>query len=312
MNPAPEITVVIPVYNSGARMLDEAYAALAPVLSGLSAEILFVDDGSGAETLEALHRLHARDARVRVVELMTNFGQHAAFSAGFDNARGRYLITMDADLQADPQDIPKLIAPLREGYDLVGGVRLHRQDPLFRRVSSWMVTRIVAMMTGVRLRDVGCPFNALTSEVARSVSTFGELRRFLKPLAVRVAQRVTEVEVSHRSRPGYQRRSSYSATGLIRLFMDFFVNSLGDVFAWVFVAATSISVVLVVATIVALGAWAAGRGTAAVLLVSSGLALQAALVALFALAGDYVQRIYRQSGGRPFYLVRRVLEREAR
>lgn len=309
----PAVTVVIPVYNNGARMLDECYAALAPVLDSLDrpCEVVFVDDGSGDETLEALRRLHGRDARVRVVELAANFGQHAAFSAGFDVARGDYIVTMDADLQADPRDLPRLLAPLREGYDLVSGVRTPRQDPAVRRLTSMMVTRLVANMTGVRLRDVGCPFNAFTREVAKSLSAFGELRRFLKPLAVRVARRVIEVEVAHRPRPVDRPRSSYSATGLVRLFMDFLVNSLGDVFAWVFVVATALTGVMVVVVAVALGGWLAGVTALGVGLWGLMLGVGAGLVALFALACDYVQRIYRQSSGRPFYLIRRVLERSS-
>lgn len=308
----PEISIVIPVYNTGSQMLNDLHAALVPVLDRLDAELLLVDDGSSAETLEALRELYHRDARIRVVELATNFGQHAAFSAGFEQARGNFIVTMDADLQADPQEIPRLVAPLRDGYDLVSGVRLNRKDPLLRRMSSLAVTRLVGGTTGVRLRDVGCPFNALSRDVARTVGTFGELRRFLKPLAVRIAKRVTEVEVTHRARPAQRLRSSYSATGLVRLFMDFFVNSLGDVFAWVFVFSGAVSALMFVASAIALGFWLV-RGTAsAVWLAALGLGVLAGLVAVFALAADYVQRIYRQSSGRPFYLIRRVLERETR
>src|SRR5262249_3727831 len=153
---------------------------------------------------------------------------------GFDCVRGDVVVTMDVDLQADPADIPKMIAPLRKGFDLVSGVRMHRQDPALRRLASGPGTRLGALMTGVRLRGVGCPFNAFTADVARSLSSFGELRRFLKPLAVRVARSVTEVEVSHRARAGHHVRSSYSVARLLRLFMDFFVNSIADLFAWVF------------------------------------------------------------------------------
>jgi glycosyltransferase involved in cell wall biosynthesis len=308
----PEISIVIPVYNSGSRLLNDLHAALAPVLARLDAELLLVDDGSSAETRDALHELYRRDGRIRVVELATNFGQHAAFSAGFDQARGNFIVTMDADLQADPEEIPRLVAPLRDGYDLVSGVRLNRKDPLLRRMSSLAVTRLVAGTTGVRLRDIGCPFNALSRDVARSVGTFGEMRRFLKPLAVRIAHRVTEVEVTHRARPAQKPRSSYSATGLIRLFMDFFVNSLGDVFAWVFVVSAAVSALMFLTSAIALGVWLVGRAASAVLLGAVGLGVFAGLVGVFALAADYVQRIYRQSSGRPFYLIRRVLERETR
>jgi glycosyltransferase involved in cell wall biosynthesis len=305
----PLVSVVVPVFN-GAELIAACQAALSPVLDQMAggAEVIYVDDGSTDGTLDALRTAQAADSRVRIVELAANFGQHAAFTAGFEHARGRYLVTLDVDLQCDPADIPRLIEPLTRGYDLVSGVRLNRQDPAARQIFSRLTTTLVARLAGVPLRDIGCPLNAFTDDVARSLASFGELRRFLKPLAVRVARRVTEVEVQHRPRPSEGRTSSYSVTGLVRLFMDFFVNALGDVFAWVFLVATSLTAILLVMAVVAgVASVTAGRaaGYAIPLML---LAIQAALVALFGLVGEYVQRIYRQSSGRPFFLVRRTYQ----
>ncbi len=297
------VSVVVPFYNAGREMVEELHRSLGSAATALpgGVELIYVDDGSTDETLAALRGVQERDARVVVIELAANFGQHAAFSAGFDRTHGRYIVTMDADLQCDPAEIPLLLAPLEQGFDFVSGVRRGRRDPRSRQLWSRLLTRIVTGITRVRLRDVGCPFNACTVDVVHAVSTFGELRRFLKPLAVRVAKRVAEVEVSHQARPVHRPSSSYSATGLVRLFMDFLVNSIGDVFAWVFLLAGGISGLLVIAALVAL----VRIGPAGALLGLSG-AIFAALVALLGLAGDYVQRIYRQSSGRPFYLVRHV------
>jgi glycosyltransferase involved in cell wall biosynthesis len=270
------------------------------------AEVVYVDDGSTDGTLEALQTVRQSDPRVRILELAANFGQHAAFTAGFEHARGRYLVTLDADLQCDPADIPRLIEPLTRGYDLVSGVRLHRQDPAGRQLFSRAMTVLVTRMAGVPLRDIGCPLNAFTDDVARSLAAFGELRRFLKPLAVRVARRVTEVEVAHRPRHAEGRRSSYSATGLVRLFMDFFVNAVGDVFAWVFLGAVAATGVLLLAAAATTLAAAAGLLRPIVPIVTWSLTFGSAILALVGLAGDYVQRIYRQSSGRPFFLVRRI------
>ncbi|HUE89599.1 MAG TPA: glycosyltransferase family 2 protein [Vicinamibacterales bacterium] len=306
---SPRVSVIVPLFN-GRELVRDCHDALSPVLDRLEggAEVIYVDDGSVDDTIDVLRRLQATDPRVRIVELAANFGQHAAFTAGFAHARGRYLVTLDADLQCDPADIPRLIEPLTRGYDLVSGVRIHRQDPGARRLFSRVTTSIVSRLAGVELRDIGCPLNAFTEDVARSLAPFGELRRFLKPIAVRVARRVTEVEVQHRPRPERQ-GSSYSATGLVRLFMDFFVNAIGDVFAWVFVIASALAALLFVGTVtlVLIGSLP-GVSPA---LVAFGvwmflLTIQATLLALFGLAGDYIQRIYRQSSGRPFYLVRRV------
>lgn len=304
------ISIVIPVFDSGHAMVRECHAALSAVLATLqeSAEIIFVDDGSRDGTLAALIALQSSDPRIRVLELTANFGQHAAFSAGFDAVRGDVVVTMDVDLQADPADIPRLIAPIRGGFDLVSGVRRHRQDPLMRRMASAVMTRLVATMTGVNLRDVGCPFNAFTADVAKSLSSFGELRRFLKPLAVRVARSTTEVEVAHRPRAAHHARSSYSATRLLRLFMDFFVNSISDLFAWVFVAGAGALALGGAATAVLTVSWLTGSVGARPLVGAAGVTCAAGLVSMLGLIGDYAQRIYRQGSGRPFYLVRRVHE----
>jgi glycosyltransferase involved in cell wall biosynthesis len=297
------VSVVVPFYNAGREMVDALHRSLGAATAKLAGgvELIYVDDGSTDDTLEALRTAQQRDARVVVIELAANFGQHAAFSAGFDRTHGRYIITMDADLQCDPEEIPLLLEPLEHGFDFVSGVRRGRRDPRSRQLWSRLLTRIVTSITRVRLRDVGCPFNACTADVVHAVSTFGELRRFLKPLAVRVAKRVAEVEVSHQPRHYHRPSSSYSATGLVRLFMDFLVNSIGDVFAWVFLLASAAAGLLAMIAVIAFVQVGVAGGLAAI-----GGAIGAGLVALLGLAGDYVQRIYRQSSGRPFYLVRHV------
>ncbi|MCX6553073.1 MAG: glycosyltransferase family 2 protein, partial [Acidobacteria bacterium] len=218
---APVVSVVIPVFNNRPAVLRALSGELLEALDKLPnpAEVVFVDDGSGDETKRALAGLVDVDARVRVVELVANFGQHAALSAGFEVVRGRIIVSMDADGQSDPRDIPKLIAPLDNGFDMVSGIRRKRQDPAVRQVLSRMVTWFVARMMRVRLLDIGCPFNAFTADVAKSLGRFGELRRFLKPLAVRLARRVTEVEVTHRARPTEEPKSSYSSNRIVRLLM---------------------------------------------------------------------------------------------
>ena len=309
MTERPLVSIVVPVFN-GAPLVAPCQAALSPVLDALTggAEVIYVDDGSVDSTIDALRAAQAADGRVRIVELAANFGQHAAFTAGFEQARGRYLVTLDVDLQCDPADIPRLIEPLTRGYDLVSGVRMHRQDPSARQFFSRATTSLVTRLAGVPLRDIGCPLNAFTDDVARSLSAFGELRRFLKPVAVRVARRVTEVEVQHRPRPAGRTASSYSANGLVRLFMDFFVNALGDVFAWVFLLSSALAALLVISALVTGAAAVAGGAAWSSAGIVAALAVAAVLTALLGLAGDYVQRIYRQSSGRPFFLIRRVHE----
>jgi glycosyltransferase involved in cell wall biosynthesis len=302
------LSVIVPFFNGGRDQVEALHETLgsAAALFDYDVELVYVDDGSSDDTLEALRSVQQRDSRVVVIELAANFGQHAAFSAGFDRARGQFLVTMDADLQCDPAEIPILIAPLLQGYDLVSGIRRDRRDPLARRIFSRILARMIKVMTGVRLRDIGCPLNACTAEVAAAMSSFGELRRFLKPVALRVARRVAEVEITHRPRPRVRPQSSYSATGLIRLFMDFFVNTAGDVFAWVFVGSAGLAALSGALTLLLTALAAAGRATWLAVIFAAATTVILGATLLLGLAGDYVQRIYRQSSGRPFYLVRHV------
>jgi glycosyltransferase involved in cell wall biosynthesis len=270
--------------------------------------VIYVDDGSRDGSLQILRDTQAGDARVRIVELAGNYGQHAALFAGIEHARGQYIVMLDVDLQCDPRDIPRMLAPLAEGYDLVCGVRVPRRDPLARQLLSRLVTAMSARLTGVQLRDAGCPLNAVTAELARKVAACGELRRFAKPHAVRMARRVAQIEVRHAPRPPDKPRSSYSSTRLVGLFMDFLVNALGDVLGWVFLVSIALALALALATLAALVAGAISGRLSAVPLVTGALCALAGLTALLALVGEYMQRIYRQTAGAPMYIVRRVHE----
>jgi glycosyltransferase involved in cell wall biosynthesis len=167
---------------------------------GFTYELLFVDDGSVDESYEILANLHASDHRVKVVRLAGNFGQHAALSAGIECAKGQVIVSLDADLQCDPDDIPKLLAKIDEGLDVVSSWCDGRKDPLLRRLPSYIANKTIGMVTGVHLRDYGCPLKAITAEVARGLKYYGEMRRFLGALVAQVGRSVVDVQVSHRSR----------------------------------------------------------------------------------------------------------------
>src|SRR6266496_885958 len=171
----PYLSIVIPVFNEAGNVVDlhrELTASLEPM--GRPYEILLVDDGSVDGTLERLLEIEARDGRVRVLRLRRNFGQTAAFSAGFDHARGEVVVTSDGDLQNDPADIPRLVARLEEGaFDLVCGWRQQRRDPASKRLPSWFANRLISWATGVHLRDYGCSLKAIRSEVVRNLRLYG-------------------------------------------------------------------------------------------------------------------------------------------
>jgi glycosyltransferase involved in cell wall biosynthesis len=206
------VSVVVPLYDEEttlAPLYDEVAAVLDA--SGIEWEIVFVDDGSRDGSYAELVRLHDAHPNVRVVRLRRNFGKSAALTAGFASTSGDVIVTIDADLQDDPAEIPNLLAKLAEGYDLVSGWKSVRHDPLRRRVVSRIYNTTTALVSGVRLHDMNCGLKAYRAEVLESVRLYGDLHRFVPVLAHHLGYRTAEVPVKHRSR-----RSGRSRFGLER------------------------------------------------------------------------------------------------
>jgi dolichol-phosphate mannosyltransferase len=195
------LSVVVPLLNEAAtleRLYDELEAALAS--TGLDWEVVFVDDGSTDESYRELVRLHAAHLNVRVVRLRRNFGKAAALAAGLDVATGDLVVTMDADLQDDPAEIPNLLAKLDEGFDVVSGWKCDRHDPLFRRFVSRIYNSATRLATGVKLHDMNCGLKAYRAEVFEHVRLYGERHRFVPVLAHHFGFSVAELPVNHRPR----------------------------------------------------------------------------------------------------------------
>jgi len=213
------ISVVVPVHNeerSVALLYDELRSALEPLETPW--EAIFVDDGSVDGTFAALTRLHATVENVRVIRLRRNFGKAAALRAGFDQARGDTVVTIDGDLQDDPAEIPRLLAKLDEGFDLVSGWKARRRDPLSRRVLSRIFNRVTAAFSGVRLHDMNCGLKAYRAEVVHGLRLYGELHRFIPVLAHYRGFRIAELPVNHR--PREHGRSRYGVERYLRGFLD--------------------------------------------------------------------------------------------
>jgi glycosyltransferase involved in cell wall biosynthesis len=213
------ISVVVPIHNeerSVALLYEELQAALDPLGEGW--EAIYVDDGSTDGSFAALTRLHARADNVRVVRLRRNFGKAAALAAGFAQAAGEFVVTIDGDLQDDPSEIPRLLAKLHEGFDLVSGWKTHRRDPLTRRVPSKLFNRVAGWMSGIRLHDMNCGLKAYRAEVVHSLVLYGELHRFIPVLAHEQGYRVAELPVNHR--PREHGRSRYGLERYLRGFLD--------------------------------------------------------------------------------------------
>lgn len=215
-----DISIVIPVLNE-ADNLQPLYDQLKITLDKLNQkyEIIFIDDGSTDSSNEILERLHKQDNNIKVVQFRRNFGQSAAFSAGFDFARGDIVITMDADLQNDPADIPKLLKELEEGYDIVSGWRNNRKDNyIARQLPSKVANLLISWITGIELHDYGCSLKAYRREVIRNIKLYGEMHRFIPALASWMGIKVCEIPVNHA--PRISGKSKYGIMRIVRVLLD--------------------------------------------------------------------------------------------
>ncbi len=219
--PAPcELSVVIPMRDE-AENAGPLYDELSSIMLGLGRpyEIIFVDDGSRDETLALVSAIAARDRRVKVVQLLRNYGQTAAMMAGIDYATGSVLVAMDGDGQNDPADIPRLLAELDKGYDVVSGWRQERKDNrLTRRIPSVLANRLISAISGVKLHDYGCSLKAYRHEVIKGVRLYGEMHRFIPIYTTWFGGRIAELPVKHR--PRLRGRSKYGLGRVAKVLLD--------------------------------------------------------------------------------------------
>jgi glycosyltransferase involved in cell wall biosynthesis len=215
-----ELTVVIPLYNEEGNIL-ALHQQLSQALNALGKpyEVIVVDDGSTDASFARLQQVHAQDSRWRVIQFRRNFGQTAGVAAGFAAARGAVVVTIDADLQNDPQDIEQMLNKLDEGYDIVSGWRVDRKEPfLTRRLPSQTANWLISRTTGISLHDYGCSLKAYRLEVARNVRLYGDLHRFIPALASQMGVRVAEIPVN--DRPRHSGKSKYGLSRTFRVFLD--------------------------------------------------------------------------------------------
>lgn len=218
--PAPGVSVVIPVFNE-AENLPTLYAELVASLQKLGRpfEVILIDDGSTDASWTTLKDIQKKDGRIKLIRLRRNFGQTAALSAGFDYSAGEIIISLDADLQNDPNDIPLLIQKLEEGHDIVSGWRKSRKDRFFsRRLPSIIANRLISWLMRVRLHDYGCTLKAFRREVVKNIKLYGELHRFIPAIASQLGVSIAEVNVNHR--PRKHGRSKYSFFRFTKVILD--------------------------------------------------------------------------------------------
>jgi glycosyltransferase involved in cell wall biosynthesis len=307
----PELSVVIPVYNEVENVAD-LHAQLTAALEPMDRpyEILLVDDGSTDGTREALSVIEAGDPRVRVLRLRRNFGQTAAFSAGFDHARGDVIVTSDGDLQNDPRDIPALVARLEQGYDMVCGWRRERHDSFSRVLPSRIANGLISWSTGVHLHDYGCSLKAIRAEVVQGLRLYGEMHRFIPAVASWMGVSVTEMEVNHR--PRTRGRSKYGIGRTLRVLLDLFtvkfLLAYGTRPAHLFglmglVAGATGTGIMGYLAYVRLFADQAIWGRP-LLLLGALLFLTGLILVSFGLMAELLVRIYHESQGKPIYVLK--------
>lgn len=230
-NQGKEISVVIPVYNEEEN-LEELHNKLSAVLSDLKVEyeILFVDDGSTDGSWKVIREIAERDRNVKGIRFSRNYGQTLAMYAGFQEARGRIIITIDADLQNDPEDIKTLMVGIEEGYDVVSGWRKKRQDPFFTKVlPSKIANFFISLITGVKLKDYGCTLKAYRADIIKNIRLYGEMHRFLPALCAFEGARIKEIQVKHHRRK--RGKSKYGIMRTFKVILDLFtVKFIGSYF----------------------------------------------------------------------------------
>jgi len=307
MTDKPYITIVIPVYNEEGN-LHSLFDRLYPVMEKIAKpfEIIFTDDGSRDRSLAILRELAEKYPEVGVIEFNGNFGQHMAILAAFEKSSGEIVLTLDADLQNPPEEIPKLVAKMEQGHDVVGSIRMKRRDTLFRRTASRLVNMVTRKMTGMQMSDYGCMLRAYNRNVIDNINRCREMTTFIPALAQTFAYNPCEVEVAHSERT--EGESKYSLYRLVRLNFDlmtgFSVVPL-QMFAFFGIITALFSLAFAVFLLIRrfiVGAEVEGVFTLfAILFFFIGITIFG-----IGIVGEYVGRVYQEVRKRPRYVIRRT------
>lgn len=308
------VSIVVPLYNEEENV-EILHERLDSVLSGVGQdyEIIFVDDGSTDKTLQLLEGIQKKSSNVLVLSLRRNFGQTAAFAAGFDFAAGDVIVTIDGDLQNDPADIPKLLELIKD-YDLVSGWRKKRKDPfIMRRLPSMIANWLISRVTGVRLHDYGCSLKAYRRDVVKNLRLYGEMHRFIPAVASWYGVRIAEVETTHH--PRLRGKSKYGISRTIKVLLDLvtvkflqsfstkpmqFFGPMGIVFS---LMGVGISLYLTMEKLIN----NVNIGGRPLLLLGALLIIVGVQFVGMGLLGEMLVRVYHESQRKPIYAVKKML-----
>jgi glycosyltransferase involved in cell wall biosynthesis len=311
----PEISIVIPLYNEQDSIVP-LYQELTATLNNLNMpyEVIVVDDGSTDLSFARLCKIHEADERWKIVQFRRNYGQTAGFSVGFNLALGATVITIDADLQNNPQDIPRLLAKIEEGYDIVSGWRVNRQEPFFsRRLPSILANGLISRVSGVELHDYGCTLKAYRSEIVKNIQIYGELHRFIPAVASSLGIRTAEIPVDDRMRRFG--KSKYGIWRTFRVVLDIilvrFLFIYGtrpiQVFGGIGLVMGSIGFIVVIMLVYVKLVMGEQIGDRPLLLLAILLIILGVQMVSIGLIGEIVMRIYQDAQSRPRYMTRERL-----
>lgn len=309
------LTIIVPVYNEeeNLRPLDlRIHQALSKI--GLKYEIIYIEDGSIDNSYKILKELAGKNENIKVIRFARNFGQTLAISAGIEYATGDVLILMDADLQNEPEDIPKLLEKIEGGYDVVSGWRKDRKDPLFtRRMPSFIANRLISIVTGVKLNDYGCTLKAYRKEAIKGIKLYGEMHRFIPVYAAMRGYSIAEVEVSHNKR--IHGKSKYGLLRTFKVILDLYtvrfigayltkpIYLFGGIGLFLFISGIFTGIFVVIRKIFLGGIW-----MSPLLFITITLLIMGVQFILIGLLAEIIIRIYYMSQKEPAYLIKEIIE----
>lgn len=303
-------SVIIPVYNEE-KNLEELYGRLTSVMECFDAtfEIIFIDDGSSDSSLSILKRIHQKDSRVNIIKLIRNFGQHPAMMAGFRNASGKFIVTMDADLQHPPEELPKFIDKMSHGYDIVCGRRTQRSDSFFRKMASKITNKLISRLIGIPVTDIGCNLRMYRRNIIDHIKLFKEKSYYLNVLTGWVGNKITEVEINTEDRR--HEASKYNIFGLIKLFFDIITGFSTIPLRIISFTGIIMSLLGFISGITLIVVRYATRNYISDLSVLIAILLILVGTQLFGLGlvGEYIGRIYTEAKDRPDYIIEEIIQK---
>ncbi len=312
-----EISIVIPVYNEEGNILP-LYENLQSVLERINKryEVILVDDGSKDNTFEKLLFVHKKNNKFKIIKFRRNFGQTQAMKAGFEYASGKTIITLDADLQNDPQDIPKILDKMEEGYDIVSGWRKNRKDKtITRKIPSIIANKIISWLFGVKLHDFGCTLKAYRKEVLENIELYGEMHRYIPALASWMGIKVAEIPVNHY--PRQSGKAKYGISRTIRVILDIitikflltYSKKPMQIFGLIGMAAAILGTVITIWLIVQRVFFDQPLSTRPLFILSISMIFIGAQLITMGLLGEIMMRTYHEGAGKPTYVIKEIIDK---